>query len=124
MNGIIKSLLKATIPTLAILAFPAFCPAEDLPPGKNYQQVQELTRQILSSNKIDAKSKAKVKAASVELDRQFHLLKAAADVDEFDSSYQVQNYLSLCKGILKGHFNKSHTYRRLGDIARGGTGKP
>lgn len=151
MNTAMKFFLKGNIPLLALLAIPALCPAQDMPPGKNYQTVQDLTGRILASKKADAKTKAKVKAASTELARQFHLYydpanrdyallqtaqanakdelaaklkKEKDDLDDFDSSYQVQNYLSLCKGVLKGHFNKSHTYRRLDAIARGGTGKP
>lgn len=151
MKKTVNFLLRATIPILALMACPTLCPAEDLAPEKNYQTVLDLTDQILSSGKVNATSKAKVKAASIELNRQFHLLYDPADSDyvrlqqgnpnekediatrlkkeqddlhEFDSSYQVQNYISLCKGILKGHFNKSHTYRRLAAIARGGTGKP
>ena len=152
MNTTIKFLLKGCIPVLALLATPALCPAEDLAPGKNYQTVRDLTNQILNSAKVDSKTKKKVETASAELNRQFHLFydrankdyaqleqatptdakgevaarlkKERDDLDDFDSSYQVQNYLSLCKGILKGHFNKSHAYRRLDAIARGGTGKP
>lgn len=151
MKSVLKFLLKGSILGLALLALPALCPAEDLSAGKNYQTVRVLTDQILNSNKVDSKTKKKVEAASAELDRQFHLFynpanadyvrlqqgnpnekediaprlkKEQDDLNDFDSSYQIQNYISLCKGILRGHFNKSHTYRRLDAIARGGTGKP
>ncbi|HEV2353318.1 MAG TPA: hypothetical protein VGR89_03700 [Puia sp.] len=141
MKTAIKLLLKGSILLLALLAIPVLCPAEDLAPEKNYQTVLDLTDQILSSGKVNATSKAKVKAASTELKRQFMLFYGPAngdyvrlqqgnpnekediaprlkkeqdDLTDFDSSYQVQNYISLCKAILRGHFKKKPHLPKVG----------